>query len=122
MTVAIPLTQMRANTVAMVAAWGETLTPSRPAATFDGNGRETVTFTAQSTFSGIWQAVTGQTVRAEAGRQTKSAWQVIAAYNVSLLEGDKVARSTGEYGIVNYITKYPEHVTIYLAKTEGEPA
>lgn len=113
--------EMAAAGAAMVIAdLGETLTiKTESAIAYDDAGLSTVTWTAGTSVNGVWQPVSGATMRAEVGREVKSTAQVMLPSNATIAEGDRIYRADGTWKYVNYVMRWPGHLLALLRDTAG---
>lgn len=114
------LAEMKADTDQILSEWGETLTRKRLAATYDDDGRATNTYTNTTTFTGDWQPTSGKVKLMEQGLEIKYDALVIAAFDASVEEDDQIFRADGTFMRVKSISKYEDHMTIFLTRTKGE--
>lgn len=110
------LAQMKLDTTAYLATWGESMTRQRATTTYDSEGKASIVWTtSQATITGDYQPLTGEDMRAESGMTDKSDAKIFAAFDVSVLAGDRILRG-GVYWDVNYIRDHEDHVFIFIRK------
>lgn len=118
----VDVTALKANFALMLSDWSEALTIKRSAVVYGSSGSTETWTTAGTTSQGAWQSVSDVTRRAEAGLQIKCDDQVFFATTVDVQVGDRIYRASGEWETVLYIRVYPDHQTVFMTKTTGEPA
>jgi hypothetical protein len=113
------VTNMQADTTAILTDWQETLTVKRSSKVYGAAGMATETWATQGTFSGHWQPVSGSVIRAEQGLEVKSDAMIVTATSIDVLAGDQIYRADGSFEYVHYVKAYKGHTTIFLTKTQG---
>ena len=113
------LTNMQADSVAIISDWDETLTVKRATVSYGATGQGTPTYNTASTITGHWQPMSGAAMRAEQGMKNKSDAMIVAAAGIGVQAGDQIMRSDNSFMYVNYVKKYQGHTSIFLTKTGG---
>ncbi len=109
------LDQMRADTTDFLAEWGEPLMRYRASCSYDDARRPVESWDASLSFTGDFQPLSGDEMRAEAGLEVKSDEKIEGEYDVDVVAHDRVIRS-GETYSVGYVKKHEDHVNIFVAK------
>lgn len=119
------LAEMKADTDAILAEWGETLTVKRLVdPTYDDEGKAIVTddqwtqIPAGETIVGDWQPLPGSAIIEEQGLEVKSEAQIIVAFDADIETGDRISKGDDPFMYVNYVRRYEDHCTVRLTKTE----
>ena len=96
---------------------GEDLSVKRRAKTWT-TGQASVAWGDIASIAGIWQPVSGETIRNETGLNVRSTAQVFTETEVNLLAGDRIYREDGTFLYVNYVGPYSSHWQIMLTGTD----
>ena len=113
------LDNMKADTLTILDEWGELVTIKRASLSYDSAGMAAQSWATDSSVAGDWQPSSGDTERAEAGREIKTDAILILPFDADILEGDRVYRSDGSFEYVNYVKKFEDHITGFLTRTAG---
>lgn len=112
------LSDMKADTVAILAEWSEPLNIHRAANTYDTTGKASREWSSVNILEGDWQPLSGQDIAMEVGRKIQSDAKVIIEVDEDVEVNDRIYRNDGSFMYVNHIRKYEDHWTIFLTKTE----
>lgn len=120
------LSRMRADTAWYLAQWGEPLLRRRATASFDAKGQATEDWSASLSFTGDFQALSGDEIEAEAGLEHRSDEQVIVAYNADIQSRDRVYRYDENLGFlalyrVNYTRDHECQKVLMVYKEIQQP-
>ena len=114
------LTQMKADTVAILEAWAEDLEIHRATQAYDAAGMATRTWTQVGSFVGDWQAASGETARLEAALSIKIDAVAFGPFGIDVVENDRIQKTADStFMYVVYVRHQEEHTEIFLRRTEG---
>ena len=77
------------------------------------------TWGLQGTFSGDWQPLSGDVIRAEKGLAIKSVAMIQAGCDIDVENDDKIFRDDGTFEYVNYVKLWHGHTTVFMKKEKG---
>ena len=112
------LTQMKADTVAIIADWSEALEIHRATQTYDGTGQAIRTWTQVGSFVGDWQAASGDTARLEAALSIHIDAVAFGPFGIDVVENDRIQKTDdGTFMYVTMVRHQEEHTEIFLNRT-----
>lgn len=113
------LDEMRADTVAILAEWAETLEIHRVTDTYNARRQATrVWAQVGASFVGDWQAASGDTMRLEAALSIKIDAVVFGPHGLDVEENDRIQKTAdGTFMYVRYVRHQEEHTEIFLVRT-----
>lgn len=112
------LSDMAADTVAILADWAEALEIHRASNTYDASGIATRTWTQVGSFVGDWQAASGETARLEAALSIQIDAAAFGPVGIDVVENDRVQKTAdSSFMYVSYVRHQEEHTEIFLKRT-----
>ena len=115
----IDLTGFRADTVALLTLWGETVTPKRLSIDYS-TVPPTETWNAAATYSMEIQPVSGSMSRGDPGLIAGATHWGFAAYNAGVLTDDRIIRAGDtNYYLVTRVDDLEDHLEVWMKYVAG---
>jgi hypothetical protein len=112
------LTQMKADTVAILSDWAEALEIHRATQTYNDRGQASRTWTQVGSFVGDWQAASGDTARLEAALSINIDAVAFGPFGIDVEENDRIQKTAdASFMYVTYVRHQEDHTEIFLRRT-----
>ncbi len=112
------LSDMAADTVAILAVWADALEIHRATNVYGASGQVTRTWAQVGSFVGDWQAASGDTARLEAALSIVIDAVAFGPVGIDVVENDRIQKTAdGTFMYVSFVRHQEEHTEIFLRRT-----